>query len=185
MRRRRKPGAKRGSPFQAVRRVFVIPRKRQAKLPWTVGFTMIELMMVVAIMGIVMTMGVPAIYHIWHKESLTKSVSDILEVCSHARARAILHGQMAEVVFHPQDRRLEVAGAGNGEGLSAQIPEQVVIEMLDVNLTEYKDAEIARVRFYPNGMCDEMTLILHSAQNEWRKISLEISTSLATVEDVR
>jgi Tfp pilus assembly protein FimT len=146
---------------------------------------LIEVMMVVAIMGIVLTMGVPSIYHIWHKESLTKSVSDIVEVCSHARARAIMRGEMTEVVFHPQQGQLEVAGAGGGEGLSAQISDRVLIEMLDINLTEYKDAETARVRFYPNGMCDEMTLILHSAQNEWRKISLELSTSLATVEDVR
>ena len=29
--------------------------------------------------------------------------------------------------------------------------------MLDINLTEYKDADVARVRFYPNGTCDELT----------------------------
>lgn len=149
------------------------------------AFTMIELMMVVAIMGIVMSMGVPAIYHIWHKDSLAKSISDVVEVCSHARARAIMRGEMAEVVFYPQDGRLEVGGGGGGAGLSARISDRVFIEMLDVNLREYKDAETARVRFYPNGMCDEMTLILHSDQNQWRKISLELSTGLATVEDVR
>jgi hypothetical protein len=54
--------------------------------------------------------------------------------------------------------------------------------MLDVNLNEYKDAEEAEVRFYPNGTCDEMTLILVSDKNEWRKISLEITTGLASVE---
>ena len=64
------------------------------------------------------------------------------------------------------------------------ISDHVVIEMLDVNLLEYKDQDFARVRFYPNGTCDEFTLILHSDRGEWIKISLEITTSLANVGPV-
>ncbi|HEX4645349.1 MAG TPA: type II secretion system protein, partial [Verrucomicrobiae bacterium] len=40
--------------------------------PSSGAFTMIEIMIVVAIMLIVLTMGAPAIYHIWHPESLQK-----------------------------------------------------------------------------------------------------------------
>jgi hypothetical protein len=69
-------------------------------------------------------------------------------------------------------------------GMSATIDSSISIEMLDVNLTEYKDADMARARFYPNGTCDELTLILHSSQGEWYKIALEITTSLATVGPV-
>ena len=54
--------------------------------------------------------------------------------------------------------------------------------MLDVNLQEYKDSSEARVRFYPNGMSDEMTLILRSDDSEWRKISLDITTALASLD---
>jgi hypothetical protein len=60
----------------------------------------------------------------------------------------------------------------------------LTLEMLDVNLTEYKDAEQAQARFFPNGTCDELTIILSSDQNEWYKISLEITTALATVGPV-
>jgi len=166
------------------------------------AFTLIELMVVIGIMGIIMGIGIPFAFHAMHKESLTKAVSEVVEVCSHARARAILQGHMTEVVFHPKEGQLEVDGGGgggssavengavvaattsisHGSGLSAQIPSNLSIEMLDVNLTEYKDAEMARVRFYPNGTCDELTLILHSDNGQWRKISLEITTSLADVE---
>jgi hypothetical protein len=38
------------------------------------------------------------------------------------------------------------------------------------------------VRFFPNGTCDEMTLVLRSDKNEWRTISLEVTTGLASVE---
>jgi prepilin-type N-terminal cleavage/methylation domain-containing protein len=165
------------------------------------AFTLIELMVVIGIMAVVMGMGIPAIYRIFHKDPLSKAASDVQEVFSHARARAILQGVMTEVVFHPRDSRLELAGSSPppdshpgfdsentppppaSEGLSAQLSEQINIEMLDINLSEYKDADIAKIRFYPNGTCDEVTLILHSDRNEWRKLSLEITTALATVED--
>jgi hypothetical protein len=68
--------------------------------------------------------------------------------------------------------------------MSAVISDRVVIEMLDVNLTEYKDEEFARVRFYPNGTCDEFTLILHSEKGEFLQIATEITTGLTVVSKV-
>ena len=56
--------------------------------------------------------------------------------------------------------------------------------MVDVNFFEYKDEEEARVRFHPNGTCDELTIVLRSEKNEFRKISLEATTSLARVETI-
>ncbi len=38
------------------------------------------------------------------------------------------------------------------------------------------------MRFFPNGTCDELTLVLRSDRNEYRKISLEVTTALARVE---
>jgi prepilin-type N-terminal cleavage/methylation domain-containing protein len=148
------------------------------------AFTLIEIMVVVAIMAIIMTAGIPTIYKALHKEGFRKTVSDIVDVCNSARARAIMKGTMTEVVFHPQDRTCEVAGGGIGGGLahSATIVEGARVEMLDVNLREYKGEEVARVRFYPNGTSDEMTLILVSDKNEWRKISVEITTGLTSVD---
>ncbi len=174
------------------------------------GFTLLELMIVVGIMGIIMTMGVPLVYNIRHKEPMRKAVADVVEVCSNARARAILGGTVTEVIFYPRENRLQLAAgsprpagdgaqpdqgnqplqapipAAPGSGLSAQLSDRLAIEMLDINLTEYRDADEAHVRFYPNGTCDEMTLILVSVEGDRREIKLEITTSLAMVEsDVR
>jgi prepilin-type N-terminal cleavage/methylation domain-containing protein len=164
------------------------------------GFTLIELMVVVAIMAILMTMSVPLVYKATRREALNKTVRNVVEACSHARARAILNGRTTELVFYPRERRCEVISGparpspgpeGSSEttsppleGLSATIPESLSIEMLDVNLIEYRDEERARVRFYPNGTCDEFTLILQSDKGEWIKIWLEITTALANVGPV-
>jgi hypothetical protein len=56
--------------------------------------------------------------------------------------------------------------------------------MLDINKLrhDFLNDESARVRFLPNGTCDELTLILLSDRGERREIMLEITTGLATVE---
>ena len=162
------------------------------------AFTLIEIMIVVAIMGIVMAMSVPIVYKMWRKAPLRQAVKDIVEVCSHARARAIMQGQVTVVVFHPRQNRLELAGAGSpppaasglppstqagtGSGLSAQLSSDVIIETLDINMSgvEFNDAESVRVRFYPNGVSDEMKMILFDGRDRMG-IELEITTGLAGV----
>jgi prepilin-type N-terminal cleavage/methylation domain-containing protein len=169
------------------------------------AFTLIELMVVVGIMAIVLALGIPFVYKARNREAMNKAVRDIVEVCSQARAQAILQGKMTELVFYCKDKRCQVAGyAGekppvpdefadlgappppppSNSGMAAQIADSIAIEMLDVNLIEYKDQDFARVRFYPNGTCDELTLVLHSDKGEWLKIWLEITTSLANVGPV-
>ena len=152
---------------------------------WQRAFTLIEIMVVVAIMGMILAMGIPSIYKVVKKEGMRKAVSDIQEACTRARARAILSGSTAELVFHPLDRRFEVSGGKAtpapptaSSGSAGQLPEGISIEMLDINLLEYKQSDSARVRFFPNGTCDEMTLVLHSDKNEWRKLSLEVTTGV-------
>lgn len=142
------------------------------------AFTLVEIMIVVAIMGLILAAGIPALDQAFRKTGFRKTLSDITDVCIETRKQAIINGEEADIVFHPKDRTL------NGGGKSAKIDDNVAIEMLDVNLTEYKEAEEAKVRFFPNGTCDEMTLILHSPdKNQWRKITLEITTSLVSVTD--
>jgi len=140
------------------------------------AFTLIELMVVVAIMGIVMAIAIPSIYRQLNPESMQKAVTDVMEACSHARARAILSGQPTELVIRPFQRTVQ------GPGFSTRLGETIVIELCDVNFIEYKDREEARVRFYPNGTSDEFTLVLHNDKDEWRKIWLEVVTALVDVE---
>src|SRR5437763_9714869 len=76
------------------------------------GFTLIELMVVIAIMGIVMTIAIPTVYQQFHPESMRKAVTDVMEACSHARARAILDGVQTDLVIYPGAGRFEVVSGG-------------------------------------------------------------------------
>jgi Tfp pilus assembly protein FimT len=159
-------------------------------------------MIVVGIMGIVLAMSVPIVYKVWHKTPMREAVKDIVEVCSHARARAIMQGVTTEVVIHPKENRLGLAGAASparaaneageavapstpaasGSGLSAQLSDRIIIETLDVNMSgiEFNDAEQVKIRFYPNGISDEMRMILFDGKDRMG-IELEITTGLANV----
>jgi prepilin-type N-terminal cleavage/methylation domain-containing protein len=143
------------------------------------AFTLIEVMVVVAIMGLIMAMGVPSIVRSMRKEGMRKAVSDVVEACSEARAAAILSGAKADLVIHPLEGTIS---AGN---FSATFPENVWIEIMGVNFVELQEAEEARVHFYPNGTADEFTIVLVSEQQEARQINLNIVTGLADVEVLR
>jgi len=170
------------------------------------AFTLIELMIVVSIMGVVLTMGVPIFYRMRAEAPLRSAVRSVMEVCGNARRIAIFQSKATCVVFHPREGSFAVQGGAGpsasgdasgshgqfqapttapNSGLSGQLSDHVVIEMLDVDLTEYKDAEEVKVWFYPNGVCDELTLILFDpsvGHDPRRVISLEVTTGLAFVE---
>ena len=137
------------------------------------AFTLIEMMIVVAIIGLIAAMGVPSFLQALRKDGMRKAVSDVKEGLDNARARAIVSGQTTEVVFNPLQKSIG----------STALPDGVDIAMLDINLLDYGATEEARVRFFPNGTCDELTLVLHS-RDEWEKITLEFSTALASVSPV-
>ena len=158
------------------------------------AFTLIELMMVVAILGLMMATGVPAILSVTREAPMRRAVNDVMEICTRARAQAILQGQTTTVIFHPRLKEMSFSGsaavsgpalrAGHSPVSATQLDPRIVIEGLGINNLDYTDAEEARVRFFANGTSDEMTLVLSSG-GEYRKITLEITTALASVGNVR
>jgi prepilin-type N-terminal cleavage/methylation domain-containing protein len=151
------------------------------------GFTLIEIMIVVAVLGIVLGISLPAIYKQRKAAPMVKTVKSLREVCSHARARAIFSGRKTQVVFRPYERTFSTGGGGGLPkgvrklGTSGTIHDGVTLEMLDINLMEFSDQEVAAVTFYPNGTCDEMTIILTSPDSRRRTIVWEATTGLSRI----
>jgi len=161
------------------------------------AFTLIELMMVVAIIGLMMATGVPAILSVKREAPLRKAVNDVVEICSHARAQAILQGKRITVVFHPRLRQMALSGAdasgqsapstrvGRAAVNTAEFDPSVTIEGLGINNFDYTDSDgEAYVHFQADGTSDEMTLVLSSG-GEYRKITLDVITALTSVGNVR
>ena len=152
------------------------------------AFTLIEIMLVIGLITIVMSLGVPAIYSSIKKGPMRSAITGVTGACDIAKARAVLTGKRVNLSFSPQQRSYSVEGgamSGLGPDVkgSGTIDESVIIEMLDVNLSEYKDEERALVRFYPDGTSDEFTLILRQEGN-WVKLSLDPTTSVLNIGKV-
>jgi prepilin-type N-terminal cleavage/methylation domain-containing protein len=145
------------------------------------GFTLIEIMMVVAIIGLTLTMGLPSFYHSLHKEGMAKAESELVEACQNARRDAIMGNHTAELVINPLEGTFLVPGAYDQKELSGDVR----IDILGVNFIDLTKAEQARVHFFPNGTSDEFTIIISSAGGAVREIDLDTIAALPVVKTIR
>jgi type II secretion system protein H len=170
-------------PMKTFRPPFLSRFSRQVR-----GFTLIEIMIVVAIIGLMAAIGLPSVITSMQKRGMRKALSDIVEVCRTARANAIIHNRTESVIFHPlpQDRTFAAEGgaaAHSGMVSSSTLPDGVNFAMLDINQQDFGGSDWARVFFYPDGTSDEMTIVLADSHDQ-RKITLEFATGTPTVSDV-
>jgi prepilin-type N-terminal cleavage/methylation domain-containing protein len=163
------------------------------------GFTLIEIMLVVGLMALIAATAVPNIYQLTKKEGLRRAVSDLRDVCSTARERAIFSGQEVSVVFYPGERLFAVSSGGGtefdpvtgetkaepmvkpGSGTTGIFPEDVNVDMLDINQHSALEYDWARVRFYPNGTCEELVINLSSRDNPGLWLKLDPATSILII----
>jgi prepilin-type N-terminal cleavage/methylation domain-containing protein len=146
------------------------------------GFTLIEVMMVVAIIGLTLTMGLPSFLRVMRKEGMRKAEYEMVEACKDARRAAIMNNQITDLVIHPLLGTFGVAGGASQE---SQLPNDVTIDILGVNFIQLEKADLANVHFFPNGTSDEFTIVLHSSGGSYIKISLDTVTALPNIEDIR
>ena len=185
---------------------------KSRRAPSRSGFTMIELMIVIGIMAMIMAMGIPSVFSALKKDPIRQSVSDLLDACKEApdqgdclwlserdclSSRWITPSPSGPPPPSGRTRR----GSPPGRVVSRRtlrlrrplpapgshrFSDQIVLEMLSVNFQELKDEEFARVRFFPNGTCDEFTAVLHwPEKHAYRKITLDIISGVADVEVIR
>jgi Tfp pilus assembly major pilin PilA len=155
-------------------------------------------MIVVGIMGLIALIGIPSIYQIAKKEGMRRAVTDMKDVINNARAKAILSGKEAQLKFYPTERRFEITGGTSAPAnpdsapaapaeasasssqnpiSSGTLPEDVSFGMLVVDGVNYLESEWTRVRFFPNGTCDELRLVLEQPGTDViRGLELETTT---------
>ncbi len=68
-------------------------------------------------------------------------------------------------------------------GFSAQLSDRLYFKVLEVNFLDCHDADVAKVRFYPDGTSDEFTVVLVSDTGEAKRITLDIVTGLPDVSN--
>jgi prepilin-type N-terminal cleavage/methylation domain-containing protein len=148
------------------------------------AFTLIEILVVVGIIGLTLTMGVPAFVRALHKEGMRKAQSDLLEACQQTRAAAIMssNSQPRELIIKPMERTFEAPGAFP---LTA-FPDGVNVEGVLVNDQERDLDDVIAVRFFSRGTSDDFSIILRSVSDGSQcVIFLDPVTALADIKTSR
>lgn len=168
------------------------------------GFTLIEIMVVMAIIAIIVAVGVPQMGRRLERDDLARAVHDTIEGCKTARDRAILQGMPWAFIikpggemnveamplerFGPPPEVLEgetppppTAGQDSApySGFPRKLGEDVKVEMIAVNFVDYMQQPEARVRFFPNGTSDEFTVVFNW-NGKQRTVTVDIITGQAT-----
>ncbi len=158
--------------------------------PARLGFTLMEIMMVVAIIGLMAAMGLPSIMMALKKEGMRKAIGDFEDVCFEARKDAIINQRTVAVIIHPQDGSFGVEGtSANGDtpaGVkvrSSTLPDGIKFAMVDIFHQDYAESDVARIFFYRDGTCDEAVFVV-SGRGDTRKITLDYTTGIPIVSDV-
>jgi len=76
-----------------------------------VGFTLFEILVVLAILSIVATISVPSVLQAAKKSPMRQAMSDLEEACRNARMLAILQGEPTEVVIQAGQGAISVSRA--------------------------------------------------------------------------
>jgi prepilin-type N-terminal cleavage/methylation domain-containing protein len=164
------------------------------------GFTLIEIMIVMSIVMIIMSVGVPSVMRGMQRDDLSRAMNDTVEGCKIARDRAILQGVPYEFVLTSEGQMnvnalppepgetfipdvpttsSKPVPAGPYAAFPRQLGEDVIIQMVDVNFISRMDQPDARVRFFPNGTCDEFTVV-YNWRGKQRTAMADIVTGQVT-----
>tara|TARA_B100001146_G_scaffold193113_1_gene179441 strand:- start:105 stop:614 length:510 start_codon:yes stop_codon:yes gene_type:complete len=148
------------------------------------AFTLVEIMVVVAVMGLLIGISIPAFRNITKKAPLEQGISDVESLCRQARAEAIVGQQAMDVVFNESEEIVALTAAARVinapdpfTGLmiktteETQLIDQVALEV-DLQIIEPEPDEFTldeiRIRFYPNGTSETLELRVVGAGEAYR-----------------
>jgi prepilin-type N-terminal cleavage/methylation domain-containing protein len=146
------------------------------------AFTLIEILVVVAIIGLTLSLSVPAFVRALHKEGMRKAESDLLEACQKARGGAIINAQPQDLIFKPMERTFEAPGVFP----VTTLPDGVSIGAISLNDLPREHDDVITVRFTKKGTSDDFSIVIISDRDGSQcTISLDPVTALADISTSR
>lgn len=107
------------------------------------GFTLLELVVAIAIAAIVLGVSAPAMQRLYNSSQYHGAVNDVVAQLSSARYSAIRSGAQVDVMINPETRKLV-----RGEKI-VQLPDSIELEILGSRELNREGAAV--IRFYPDG----------------------------------
>ena len=107
------------------------------------GFTLLEVVVALAIVAVVLAVSVPAMQNFYESSQYRGAIGDVVSLLGSARHTAIRTGSDQDVFFYPRERRISSGRANK------ILPEGISLEVLGSAELNQDDAGV--IRFYPDG----------------------------------
>jgi general secretion pathway protein H len=107
------------------------------------GFTVLELLLVMAIAGMILAVAVPSSLRFYESIQYRQAVRDVITALASARYGAINSGRPWDVAIDPQGKTLEL------NGQTTRLPEQLQLAVHAAR--ELNRDRSGVIRFYPEG----------------------------------
>lgn len=107
------------------------------------GFTLLEIVVAVAIMAIVVSVSVPLMQRLFQSSQYQSAVNDVVTMLSSARLMAVRQGADVDVLINPQTREIS-----RGDSVHS-LPKSLQLEVLGSH--ELNREGVGVIRFYADG----------------------------------
>jgi len=157
------------------------------------GFTLIEILLVIIIIGIVLGLAVPNFSKGYSRFQLDKTADDLLECSRWAQAMAIGQERAYALSFSEDHRSYGLVRAKINDEINGQINEDLdqdsfepvkgaLGRMHTIPATVTLDAQ-DRIEFYPDGTIDQATIELTSSDKQIELSSTEVRGMMTKVNN--
>ena len=131
----------------------------------TAGFTVLEVLVVISIVGLLLAVTVPASSRFYESMQYRQAIQDVVSLLAIARHRAINTGEAQDVMFDTEHKRISL----NND--IRQLPESFT--MLVSSAAELGDQGRGVIRFYPEGGASGGDVELARPDNSGVKITVD------------
>ena len=116
---------------------------QQLREPGSRGFTLLELLIALAIAGLVLAVSVPATARFYQSMQYRAAVRDVIGLLASARYKAIKSGVAQDVKINPETNEIMFSDTRK------QLPEEFQVAVHSAR--EINQSQVGVVRFYPEG----------------------------------
>jgi general secretion pathway protein H len=129
------------------------------------GFSLVELLVVLAIAGVVMAAVIPSSVRFYDGMQRRQAVRDVLSVLTSAREQALARGRPQDVNIEPATRRVWYNER-----------EQILSEKLELTVhgaAELNRGDVGVIRFYPDGSASGGGIDIRRVDGSGTRISVD------------